>query len=44
MSGEEDLLVTKPTSTPYVEAAEEALESSFQTFEIANTSYVYEGA
>ena len=43
VSGEEDLLVTKPTSTPYIEVAEEALESAFQTFEIANTSYIREG-
>ena len=44
VSGEEDLLVTKPTSTPYIEVAEEALESVFQTFEIANTSYIHERA
>ena len=44
VSGEEDLLITKPTSTPYVETTEEALESAFQTFEIVNTSYIREGA
>ena len=40
----EDLLVLKSTSTPYVEVAEEALKSTFQTFEIANISYIHEGA
>ena len=40
----EDFLITKLTSTPYIEAIEEALESAFQTFKIANTSYIHEGA
>ncbi|KAJ9175350.1 hypothetical protein P3X46_013915 [Hevea brasiliensis] len=34
VKGEEALLVTKPQSLPYVEAAEESLESSFQAFEL----------
>ena len=29
VSGEEDLLVSKPLSSPYIEAAEETLETSF---------------
>ncbi|XP_027341179.1 uncharacterized protein LOC113854418 [Abrus precatorius] len=44
ISGEEDMLVSKPSSTPYIEAAEEALETSFQALEIANATYVGEGA
>ena len=44
VSGEEDLLVTKPMFTLYVEMTKEALKSIFQTFEIANTSYIREGA
>jgi len=36
-------LVSKPTSTSYIEATEEALETSFQALEIANASYVKEG-
>ncbi|XP_027337054.1 uncharacterized protein LOC113850691 [Abrus precatorius] len=44
VSGEEDVLVSKPSSTPYIEAAEEALETSFQALEIANATYVGEGA
>nr|KYP46635.1 hypothetical protein KK1_031729 [Cajanus cajan] len=36
---EEDLLVSKPSSTPYIEVAKEALETSFQGLEIANVSY-----
>ncbi|KAJ9190649.1 hypothetical protein P3X46_001829 [Hevea brasiliensis] len=34
VKGEEALLVTKPQSLPYVEAAEESLESSFQALEL----------
>lgn len=44
ISGEEDLLVTKPPSMPYVEAAEEALESAFQSFEVVNVTYIGEGS
>ena len=44
VSREEDLLVTKPTSTPYVKVVEKALESAFQTFKIANAFYIREGA
>jgi len=40
VSGEEDLLVCGPTSTPYIEAAEEALETFFQALEIVSTAYV----
>jgi len=39
----DDILVSKPSSTSYIEATEEALETSFQTLEIANTGYVKEG-
>src|ERR1044072_4161252 len=42
ISGEEDMLVSKLSSTPYIEAAEEALETSFQALEIASTMYVNE--
>ncbi|CAN1239913.1 hypothetical protein LINGRAPRIM_LOCUS2534 [Linum grandiflorum] len=38
--GEEDMLVSRAPNTPYIEAAEEALESAFQTFEVENISYV----
>jgi len=40
VSGEEELLVCGPTSTPYIEAAEEALETSFQALEIVSTAYI----
>jgi len=40
VSGEEDLLVSKPLSSPYIEAAEEALETSFQALEIVGMMYV----
>jgi len=39
----DDMLVTKPSSTPYIEVAEEALETSFQSPEIVNATYVKEG-
>ncbi|XLR30520.1 hypothetical protein HN51_050390 [Arachis hypogaea] len=42
ISGEEDWLVSKTSTTPYIEAVEEALETTFQTFEIANTNYIGE--
>ncbi|KAA0052134.1 protein NYNRIN-like [Cucumis melo var. makuwa] len=35
---EEDFLITKPVSTPYVEAIEEALKCSFCSFEIAHAT------
>jgi len=38
--GEEDLVVCGSTSTPYIEAIEEALETSFQALEIVSTTYV----
>jgi len=38
--GEEDLLVSKPLSSPYVEVSEEALETSFQALEIVGMMYV----
>ena len=34
------MLVCGPTSTPYIEVAEEALETSFQALEIVNTAYI----
>ncbi|KAJ9187107.1 hypothetical protein P3X46_002603 [Hevea brasiliensis] len=37
VKGEEAILVTKPQSLPYVEAAEESLESSFQALELQDT-------
>jgi len=40
VSSEEDLLVCGPTPTPYIEAAEEALETSFQALEIVSTAYI----
>ena len=40
MSSEEDILVSCPSSTPYMEAAEESLETSFQALEIMNNAYV----
>jgi len=40
VSGEEDLLVSGPLSTRHIEAAEEALETSFQALEIVGTAYV----
>jgi len=40
VSGEEDLLVCGPTPTPYIEVAEEALETSFQALEIVSTTYI----
>jgi len=43
VTAEDDVLVMKPSSTPYIEAAEEALETAFQALEIANATYVKEG-
>ena len=40
VSGEEDILVSCPSSTPYVEAAEDSLETSFEALEIVNNAYV----
>ena len=40
VSSEEDILVSCLYSTPYVEAAEESLEISFQALEIVNSAYV----
>ena len=40
VSREEDLLESKPLSSPYIEAAEEALETSFQALEIVGMMYV----
>ena len=36
--GEKDFLITKPVSTQYVEATEEALECFFHSFEIAHAT------
>ena len=38
--GEEDILVSCPSSTPDVEATEESLETSFQALEIVSSAYV----
>ncbi|KAL5179630.1 hypothetical protein HKD37_01G000900 [Glycine soja] len=40
VSGEEDILVSCPSSMPYVEAAEESLETAFQSFEVVSISSV----
>ena len=40
VSGEKDILVSCPSSTPYVEAVEESLETSFQALEIVNNAYM----
>ncbi|XP_052725995.1 uncharacterized protein LOC128194433 [Vigna angularis] len=40
VSGEEDLLVSGPSSTRYIEAAEEALETAFQSLEIVGNTYI----
>jgi len=42
VTAEDDVLVMKLSSMPYIEATEEALETSFQALEIANTTYVKE--
>jgi len=36
VSGEEDMLVRCPSSAPYVETAEESLETTFQSFEVVS--------
>ena len=40
VSGEEDMLVSCPSSAPYVEAAEESLETAFQSFEVVSYASV----
>ncbi|XP_028184580.1 uncharacterized protein LOC114371309 [Glycine soja] len=40
VSREEDILVSYPSSTPYVEAEEESLETSFQALEVMSNAYV----
>ena len=40
VSGEEDILVSFPSSTPYVEAAEESLEMDFEALEVVSNAYV----
>ena len=40
VSGEEDILVSCPSSMPYVEATEESLETAFQSFEVVSISSV----
>ncbi|XP_057948187.1 uncharacterized protein LOC131143834 [Malania oleifera] len=42
--GETDVMITKPTSTPYVEVTEGALEDSFRAFEIINVTTIVEGS
>ena len=43
VSGEEDMLVSCPSSTPYVEATEESLEIAFQSFEVVICASVETG-
>ena len=40
VSGEEDILVSCPSSMPYVEAAKESLETTFQSFEVVSIASV----
>ena len=40
VSGEKDILVSCLSSTPYVEAMEESLETSFQALEVVSNTYV----
>jgi len=40
VSGEEDSLVSGPSSSRYIEAEEEALETTFQSLEIVGNAYV----
>jgi len=40
VSGEEDILVSCPSSMPYVEAAEESLEMAFQLFKVVSNASV----
>ena len=40
VSGEEDILVSCPSSTPYMEATKESLEMSFQALEVVSNAYV----
>ncbi|XP_019416408.1 PREDICTED: uncharacterized protein LOC109327698 [Lupinus angustifolius] len=44
VSGEEDVMVSQPFDTRYVEVTEEALETSFQGLEIADTTFMIEDA
>ena len=40
VSGEEDVLVSCPSSMPYMEAAEESLETTFQSFEVVSIASI----
>jgi len=40
VSGGEDILVSCPSSMPYVEAAEESLETAFQSIEVVSIASV----
>ena len=40
VSGEEDILVSCPSSMPYVEVVEESLETSFQALEVVSSAYM----
>lgn len=40
VSGEEDILVSYPTTIPYVEAVKESFETTFQALEIVDNAYV----
>jgi len=41
VSGEEDILVSCPSSMPYVEAVEESLETAFQSFKVVSIASIY---
>ena len=40
VSRDEDILVSCPSSTPYVEATEESFETTFQALEVVSNAYV----
>ena len=40
VSREVDILVSCPSSTPYVEATEESLETSFEALKLVSSAYV----
>jgi len=40
VSGEEDMIISVPTSSHYIDVIEEALETSFQALEIVGMTYV----
>jgi len=40
VSGQEDILESFPSSTPYMEATEESLETFFQALEVMSNAYL----